>query len=44
MRNKEHFLKDVNAVTKEVLVADVNFVEDAAHTLNNDTDNHARVI
>ena len=40
MRNKEYFLKDVKAVTKEVLVAEVNFVEDAAHTLNNDTDNH----
>ena len=40
MRNKETFLKDVKEVTNKVLVGEVNFVEDAAHTLNNDADNH----
>lgn len=40
MRNKENFLSDINKTVKTDILDVVDFVQDAAHTLNNDTDNH----
>ena len=40
MRNKEKFIADVEKVANQSVLSEVDFVEDAAHTLNNDIDNH----
>ncbi len=39
MRNKANFLEDISKVVKSEVLEEVDFVEDAAHTLNNDLDN-----
>lgn len=38
MRNKEKFLADYNKVVKKEFQNDENTIEDAAHTLNHNTD------
>lgn len=40
MRNKKKFMEDVESIATPLMLSEVNAVEDAAHTLNNDTDNH----
>lgn len=39
MRNKSKFIEDLEKVVKPEILQVVNFVEDAAHTLNHEMDN-----
>lgn len=40
MRKKEEFIKDVEKVVLPNFLEEVDFVQDAAHTLNHDLDNY----